>query len=87
MDKNFVGKADLVYPILMSKGWNEIKLWGLFDWKYIEKYLKSGELLAPGYTKENKTVWAYPSQKTWEEKIKPLIDQYSIDALTRLAGW
>lgn len=67
--------------------WNTIKLWGLFDWTYIQKYLNSGELFSPGYTKENKTVWAYPSQKAWEENIKPLIDAHSLDELSKMAGW
>ena len=70
-----------------GENWNEIKLWGLFDWKYVEKYLKSGELLAPGYTKENKTIWVRPSQKAWEEKIKPLIETNTLNELTKLAGW
>jgi len=67
--------------------WNTIKLWGLFNWGAIKKQRDSGELLCPGYTAINKTVWCQPSKEVWETKIKPLIDKYTLEELTQLAGW
>jgi len=70
-----------------DESWETIRCWGLFDWNYISKYLKSGELSAPGYTKENKTVWAVPSKEVWETKIKPLVESKTLQELTEMAGW
>ena len=70
-----------------GENWDTIKLWGLFSWGAVCSLLKSGALLAPGYTKENKTVWCYPSPECWKNNIEPLIEKYSLDELTRLAGW
>lgn len=64
----------------------EIRLWGLFSWGAISKYVKSGEILCPGYTKENKTVWCRPSQEFYDKHIAPLMDK-SVEELTSLAGW
>ena len=69
-----------------NEDWDKIRLWGLFQWGEITHYLKSGELITD-MRKENKTVWVKPSKDAWEKKIKPLIDQYDIDTLTRMAGW
>lgn len=66
--------------------WNTIKLWGLFKWGEITRYLESGELITD-MVKENRTVWVRPSREAWENKIKPLIDQHDLDTLTTMAGW
>jgi hypothetical protein len=66
--------------------WRDIKLWGLFGWGYVSTLLKRGELLAPGYTKENKTVWCYPTEAAYKKHIEPLLS-FDIEILTKLAGW
>lgn len=70
-----------------NEEWDTIKLWGLFDWGTVSKLLKSGELLAPGYTRENKTIWVKPTRETWEKHIKPLVDTCTLEQLTQMAGW
>ena len=70
-----------------NEDWDKIRLWGLFSWGAIKAQRDSGELLCPGYTRENKIVWCQPSKEAWETKIKPLIDKYSLERLTELAGW
>ena len=67
--------------------WSTIKLWGLFRWGAIKRQRDNGELLCPGYTRENRTVWCFPSPEAWETKIKPLIEKYTLDELTQIAGW
>lgn len=69
-----------------NEEWDTIRLWGLFTWGSISKLLNTGELITD-MKKENHTVWVQPSKEAWETKIKPLIDKYSLDELTRLAGW
>jgi hypothetical protein len=54
---------------------------------WAERQRDKGELLCPDYTAENVIVWCYPSKEAWETKIKPLIDKYSLEELTQLAGW
>lgn len=70
-----------------NEDWDKIRLWGLFSWGSIKRQRDSGELLCPGYTRVNQTVWCVPSQEAWENKIKPLIEKYDLATLTRLAGW
>jgi len=67
--------------------WDRVKLWGLFSWGGIKEQREKGELFCPGYTRENRTVWCYPSPEAWETKIKPLVDKYTLEELTRMAGW
>ena len=69
-----------------DEDWDKISLWGLFNWGEISHYLKSGELITT-MKKENVTVWVTPSKEAWEKKIKPLIDQYDLGTLTKMAGW
>ena len=69
-----------------NKKWDTINLWGLFSWDEVSKYIKTGELLT-NYKKENRTIWVHPSLKAWEEKIEPMIKEYSLSQLTNLAGW
>jgi len=70
-----------------NEDWDKIKLWGLFSWGSIKRQRDNGELLCPGYTRENETVWCYPSREAWETKIKPLIEKHTLEELTRMAGW
>ena len=70
-----------------NEDWGKIKLWGLFPWGSIKRQRDNGELLCPGYTRGNRTVWCYPSPKAWETKIKPLIEKYTLDELLQMAGW
>ena len=70
-----------------NEDWDKIRLWGLFSWGSIKRQRDNGELLCPGYTRENKTVWAYPSKEAWETKIKPLVEKYTLDELLVMAGW
>jgi hypothetical protein len=57
-----------------DENWNDIKLWGLFYWGEIKRFLKSG-LLKTNYRKEHKIVWVQPSQEAWEKHIKPIVDK------------
>ncbi len=66
--------------------WNEINLWGLFDWGEVKHLLDSGDLTTH-MKKENVTIWVLPSEVFWNDHIKPLIDKHTIDELTKLAGW
>ena len=87
-------KKDLVWAEMARRkvrfhpdeNWDEINLWGLFDWGEVSKYLKTGELKTH-MKKENKTIWVTPSKEVWENNIKPLIEKYTLDELTSMAGW
>jgi hypothetical protein len=52
---------------------DKIKLWGLFYWCDVSKYIKSGKIIPnTGYTKANKVIWCKPSKKeienySWEK--------------------
>ena len=69
-----------------SEQWDEINLWGLFHWGKVRHLLEKG-LLLTNMTKENRIIWVKPSREAWESKIKPLVDRYSLQELSRLAGW
>lgn len=69
-----------------NEEWDTIKLWGLFDWGDVSKYLDSGELKTH-MRKEHKTIWVTPSPESWEKHIKPLIDAHTLAELMKLAGW
>ncbi len=69
-----------------TEKWNEIKLWGLFQWGAISHLLKTGDLITD-MRKENRTVWVWPSPDAWRDKIKPLIEKKTLSQLTQLAGW
>lgn len=66
--------------------WDEIKCWGLFRWGDISRLLRDGRLRTT-MKKENRVVWVTPSKEAWESEIKPLIDKYSLEELTVMAGW
>ena len=67
--------------------WQDIKLWGLFSWGGIKKQRDNGELLCPGYARENRTIWCYPSNEAYEKHIKPLLEKYTLAELQTMAGW
>ena len=69
-----------------SENWDEISLWGLFFWSDVKRQLDRGELVTH-MKKENHTIWVTPSKEVWEEKIKPLIEKYSLTELTKMADW
>lgn len=69
-----------------NEKWNTIKLWGLFRWSDVSPALKSG-ILITDMTKDNVTIWVRPSKEFWEGEIKPLIKKYTLDELTKVAGW
>jgi len=51
--------------------WEEIELWSLFNWGEVSHRLKTGELTACGYTKENRVIWVIPSEEFYNKHIKP----------------
>ena len=65
--------------------WQDIRLWGPFNWDTVSRQIKRGELLIT-MTEENKVIWVWPSQKSWENKIKPLIEKHTIEELATMAG-
>lgn len=69
-----------------QEDWDKISLWGLFQWGDVSQLLETGELITT-MGKENRIIWVTPSQEAWETKIKPLIEQYTLDQLTELARW
>jgi hypothetical protein len=66
--------------------WDTIKLWGLFLWEDVSWWIQKGDLITD-MKKENRTIWVRPSKKFWESCIKPMVDNHTLDKLTRLAGW
>lgn len=69
-----------------NEKWNEIKLWGLFQWQSVSRLLKSGKLKTH-MRKENRTIWVTPSKESWVKHIEPLIKRHSLSQLSSLAGW
>jgi len=69
-----------------SENWDEIRLWGLFEWEDISHLLEEG-LLVTDMKSENVTVWVRPSKEAWENYIKPLTSRYTLGELTDMAGW
>ena len=69
-----------------SEDWDKIVLWGLFLWDDIKNQLDRGELIT-FMQKENRTIWVNPSLEAWETKIKPLIENHTLEELNRMAGW
>ena len=81
----FARRALIFHP---NEEVENIRLWGLFSWGTISKYLKDGSIiLNDGYTKSNKTVWCRPSQNEIDNYIKPMMKKYSLEELTSLAGF
>jgi hypothetical protein len=66
--------------------WHMIRNWGLFNWNDVSRLINDGRLKTDMH-KENHVIWVTPSEETWKTKIKPLIDKYSLDELTKMAGW
>ena len=65
--------------------WQNIDLWGLFRWTSISYWIKSGKLLT-NMRRENRTVWVKPSREAYHKFIEPLLDNYSLEDLTIMAG-
>lgn len=64
-----------------------LKLWGLFNWGQVSKYLQSG-LLITDMKKENRIIWVWPaSMEIYNQHIKPLIENFSLYDLTIKTGW
>ena len=72
-----------------GEDWTKIRLWGLFQWGAVSRFLKTGELITDGYTKENKIIWVYPSKAAYEKYIQPLrfTTGGHMQQLEHLAGW
>lgn len=68
-----------------SENWEDIKLWGLFNWGMVSHLLKKGELKTT-MCKENKTIWVTPSKEAYHKHIEPLLI-FSNDELEQMAGW
>ena len=66
--------------------WDEIELWGLFNWSDVSRLIENGQLTTH-MKKVNRIIWVTPSKKAWETKIKPLIEKHAHDELLHLAGW
>ena len=66
--------------------WHTIRNWGLFNWCDVSRLISDGRLKTD-MRKADTVIWVTPSKETWETKIKPLIDKYSLAELTTMAGW
>ncbi len=65
-----------------AEKWDQISLFGLFDYKHIKKHLKDGRLLNHlNYNPANVTYWVKPSKKYYEECIKPIVDKFTVEEL------
>lgn len=82
-----------------GEDWRTIKLFGLFNWGDVSKYLvcnhkaksfKKG-LLITDMCKSNKIIWVRPTAEFWNDYIYPMLLKHKnngrLPELTRLAGW
>jgi len=61
-----------------TENWNEIDLWGLFNYTNIKRYLDDGRLINNhNYRPENKTYWVIPSKNYWEKSIRPIVNTFT----------
>ena len=70
-----------------DENWKDIKLFGLFHWSDVSKYLvgnpshiktfKQG-LITTNMRKENKIIWCNPTEKFYNEYIAPIISNMEI---------
>lgn len=65
--------------------WNDIRLFGLFNWGEVSHMLKTGELVTH-MKKENKIIWVCPSPAAYEKHVEPLL-KMELKELEILAGW
>lgn len=65
----FARRKVLFHP---KENWEDIRLWGLFSWGGISKYIHSGEILT-NMKKENKTIWCTPSKEFYHKWVEPLL--------------
>jgi hypothetical protein len=61
-----------------GQDWKTIKLWGLADWGQISKLLKNDDVVTD-MTKDNKTLWYYPSESFYNNLVKYFIEEYRND--------
>ena len=52
--------------------WQNIWLWGLFNWSDVSRQLERGELHT-WMKKEHKVIWVYPSEEAYHKHIEPLL--------------
>ena len=64
--------------------WKDIKLFGLFYWSDVSKYLvgnpsniKSfkGNYIKTNMTKSNKVIWCQPTDEFWDKYIQPIFNR------------
>jgi hypothetical protein len=69
--------------------YDQINLWCIGFPSAIRRYVDSGMLLLSTQNKlvPGRAFWFKPSKETWEIHVKPLTEKYTIDELTRMAGW
>lgn len=69
-----------------DENWQDIKLWGLFQWGFVSHLIKTGQLIT-NMKKENKTIWVRPSEKAYNDFILPLLRCFTLKELEKKAGW
>jgi hypothetical protein len=71
--------------------WNRIDLWGLFSKSTIKGQLKRDELIFSFRYPHNEvrqgSQWVKPSEEAYHKYIEPLLEEYTLEELTKLAGW
>lgn len=74
-----------------DEDWRKVKLWGLFRYAEIKKYIEQGDLILYSSTEfephKSYFVWVYPSRRFWINEINPAIKKYTLEDLTICAGW
>ena len=65
----------------------EIKLWGLFQWYVISRFVKNGYVIPnEGFGKVNKVLWCKPSIQFYEKHIKPLMNM-TLEEIEKVQGY
>lgn len=57
---------------------HSLRQWGLFNWGEVSALIKSGHIIT-NMTKENKTIWCWPSKEVIDDIIKPAYERYLND--------
>jgi hypothetical protein len=79
-----------------NEEWDLIELWGLFNKSSIKTQIKNKELIFSNlvYSSSERTYeerrgpqWVKPSEEAYNKYIKPLLEEYTLEELTKLAGW
>lgn len=67
-----------------NEDWKTIKCWGLYYWGTVSKYLVGnpgkvkdfkGGYLKTDMCKENKTIWCQPTEKFYNDYVKPELEK------------